>query len=783
MPNGESETTTPPAVQTPPATIVSDGSGNGNGNGNGTGGNGTGGGIIAREEARARDAIRRALDGLNIPGTADRFIDLRSLPFAGTWGAATTVARALASDIVTRELDAAGELEGLSKKELKRRVNERVPEASQRVAGQIRDALLADPEVAFSSVEAVNGYVNISFDASAMAISLLNEVLHGGADYGNGAPVAERVMVEHSQPNTHKAFHIGHLRNSSLGVAISRIMRTAGFEVLDANYIGDIGRHVIRCLWCYEQFHRGEEPANIVQRGRWLGELYAEAERRLRYRQDVTDFLTLLAREDTAFIEAIDRSLKLLWRQVTHDNGEDIAYLLHRFTHAGTINDADLRDPDIIVTFWPIIGDQLRDEVEQPRPTPEATSGSLPDGQAEPTTTPEERLEIWRELGDHITDWWPAGDAWREQFAELWRRWEAREPALVALWEETREWSMADFRAIFAELGAEFDVWFFESQVEESGKQIVRDLLQSGIAEVSDGLPVVKIDEKLGLETETYRTLPILRSDGTSLYATKDLSLTRLKFEEYHIDRALWVVDVRQSLYFQQIVKVLELMGFAQARRADHIVYEYVALPEGTISSRKGNAPLYEDVRDLVMARAREIIAEKNPELDKQTAERVAHQVAIGSLKYTMLARDNNKIVIFDMEDALSFDGHSAPYIQYAHARACRILERADLSSDAVTAGMDSIRFETLEPAELDLLQQIAAYPEWIQRAAAETRPTIIAQYVYDLAKIFNDFYHVCPVLKSEEPTRSARLALVAATRQTLANGLTVLGIEAPDQM
>ena len=734
-------------------------------------------GIIAREEGRARGAIRRALAGTGIAGAADRTIDLRPLPFAGTWGAATTVARALASDVVTTELEAAGELEGLSKKESKRKVNERIPDVAQRVAEGLRDALLADPEVSFGTVEAVNGYVNVSFDASAMALSLIGEVLGQGPDYGQGPAQTELVMVEHSQPNTHKAFHVGHLRNTSLGVAVSRILARAGYRVMDATYIGDIGRHVIQCLWCYEQFHRGQEPADPLLRGRWLGELYAESERRLRFRGEVMGLLTMLAKEDYALIAGIDRILKYLWRAIPGDEGHDVAYFLHRFTHAGEIRETELADPDVMLAFWPILGEHLREQVDDPRPV------TIPDGQPEPTTTAEERLAQWRELDATFADWWPHGPEWQAQMKDAWRRWEVQDADFVALWNETKEWSLVDFRRIFAELGAHFDVWFFESQVEEPGKLIVKELLEQGIAEVSDGLPVVRIDEKLGLETETYRTLPILRSDGTSLYATKDLALTKLKFDEYHVDRALWVVDVRQSLYFQQIVKVLEIWGFEQARKAGHIVYEFVALPEGAISSRKGNAPLYDDVRELVLNRAREIIADKNPDLSSTQAEEVAQQVAIGSLKYAMLARDNNKVVIFDVDEALSFDGHAAPYIQYAHARACRIMERARLDMAGIAAKLPETQFPTVEPAELDLLQHLAAYPEWIQRAAAENRPTIICQYVYELAKTFNDFYHACPVIQSEEPYRSARLALVAATRQTLANGLDVLGIAAPTRM
>ena len=342
---------------------------------------------------------------------------------------------------------------------------------------------------------------------------------------------------------------------------------------------------------------------------------------------------------------------------------------------------------------------------------------------------------------------------------------------------------MADFRRIFAELGATFDFWFFESEVEDEGKRMVEDLLERGIAEISEGLPVVKIDEKLGLTEPTYRTMPVLRSDGSSLYSTKDLALTRRKFEEYGVDRAIWVVDTRQSLYFQQIFKILELWGFEQARQAFHLGYEMVVLPEGVISSRKGNVPIYDDVRDAVLARARETIEEKNWELAPERKAQVAWEVALGSLKYAMLARDNSKVVLFDLEEALSFDGHSAPYIQYAHARACRILEHAGETEETLLVRLEGLDFGELQAEELGLLQGIASLPEEIQRAAAEYRPLLIASYVYDLAKRFNDFYHACPVLTSPEPIRSARLALTAATGRTLANGLALLGIAAPDEM
>src|SRR5919107_2114024 len=213
--------------------------------------------VIARGEREAGEAIAAALADL---GFAPRSFDLRSLPFEGTWGLATSAAYGLANEAVARELETSGQLEGLSKKEAKAlaagAVRERVPVLAEQIATRV--AATGNP--LFSSVEAVNGYVNIAFDSNAVAAALVGEVLTRGPEYGRGTPIAETVMVEHSQPNTHKAFHVGHLRNSALGVAVSNILRAAGYPVLQATYPGDIGKHVIQCLWCYERFHRGEEP-------------------------------------------------------------------------------------------------------------------------------------------------------------------------------------------------------------------------------------------------------------------------------------------------------------------------------------------------------------------------------------------------------------------------------------------------------------------------------------------------------------------------------------------
>ncbi|HYI14043.1 MAG TPA: arginine--tRNA ligase [Thermomicrobiales bacterium] len=717
-------------------------------------------------------------------GFRRREFEMRAIPFSGSWGTSSSIAFALANEASAEE--PAVKDESLSKKERKAFQQSRVREKATDLAEQIAASLQQRPE--YARVEAVNGYINIYFDTNQVANQVLGTVIGEGTNYGRGTPQTDKVMIEYSQPNTHKEFHVGHLRNTCLGEALARITAFAGYETVRSTYPGDIGLHVIRTLWCYTAFH-AEEAATIPpdQRGRWLGGLYTEAVRRLEYRDEVVGLLNELAKMDAGFSAMIDRMSKDLYKAGAP--GEDVAYLLGQIANQREIKTDALYDDMTIARFWPIVGQQLEDELdlirrEGPQQAPPVPSHSGGPPVIPPLVTLEdtaERHARWQRLGEHL-NWWPHVPGWQQEVRDTFQRWEREEPEFMTLWQETRQWSLDGFERIWQELGVHFDVYFFESQVEAEGREIVRDLLERGIAEVSDGLPVVKIDEKLGLEKETYRTMPVLRSDGTTLYATKDLALTKRKFEDHGIDRSVWVIDVRQALYMQQIFKIMELLGFEQAEKCYHLGYEVVTLPEGAMSSRKGNVILYDDLAREAKARARDIIEEKAKQAHLTGAEKdkIAEQVGIGSIIYAMLARDNNRVIVFDMDEALSFDGHAAPYIQYAHARACRILERVE----EMPSG--ELVFDNLQPEEIDLIQQIGNFPSEVQRAAAEYKPLLIATWVYDLARHFNDFYadiEKRPVLTAPEPARSMRIALVDATRQALANGLALLGVAAPEAM
>ena len=569
---------------------------------------------------------------LQTEGIENAPLEFRQIPFSGEWGMAVPLFPVAASEARS------------GKKVI-------VPQRAQALAEGIK-AYLGDSLGGFSHAEAVNGYLNLYFSTADYARRVVDTVLGLGAQFGRHTDRGETVMVEYSQPNTHKAFHVGHLRNVILGGSICRILEFAGYDVIRANYLGDIGLHVVKWMWNYLKNHAGEVPGE--DRTHWMNQIYAEADRLFQEPQ----------------------------------------------------NEAEVR--------------------------------------------------------------------------ELYARWNQRDPEILALWKKTRQWSLEGFTQIYSQLDESFDRIYFESEVEDPGAQLVEQLIQQGLAkdERPDGPVFIDLDEVVGTEDE-YRVLVILRSDGSSLYATKDLPLAIQKFYEYDLVKSIYVIDVRQSLYMKQIFKTLEILGYDWADRLYHLAYELVNLPGNvTMASREGTVVLFDDLVKEATHRAQAIVEQKNPELSEGIKDEIAEAVALGALKYTMLSRDNTKVVTFDWDAALDFNGQAAPYIQYAHVRAGSILRKAGQSSPAPVDFPDD-----LEKAEVDLIELMTRLPVEVLRAAAEYRPLIIANLAFELAKAFNDFYNTCQVLNADPDVRAYRLRLVAAAQQVMAASLGLLGIRAPSVM
>ena len=485
--------------------------------------------------------------------------------------------------------------------------------------------------------ETSGGYINFFFDRKYFSKQTVSIILREDSLYGKGEKKKEKVMVEYSQPNTHKSFHIGHLRNVCLGDALANIMEFSGYETVRANYIGDVGAHVAKCLWGYMKFYDGVIPDQ--NKGDFLGRIYSEADSKLK--------------ESEEYQEEYKIVLKNLYE-----------------------------------------GDK-------------------------------KTMDIWR---------------------------------------TTREWSLEEFNRIYQELGVNFDIFLYESEVKDEGTKIARELLDKRIAKTKEGAVIVDLKD-YGLDE-----FVILRSDGTALYSTKDLALAERKFQDFKIDLSLYVVGSEQKFYFKQLFKTLELMGFSQAKKCYHLSYELVMLEEGKMSSREGNVVLYSELKDVVKKEALNQVRERNI----SNAESISEIVTMGALKYSMM-KDNNKRIIFNWKKALDFEGDTAPYIQYAHARASSILNKIGNLNPEFSMG-------NLNEKEYKLLFMLSEFPEVVQRASVEYRPDFVSNYVYDVAKCFNEFYHECHVLNAET-NKEFRASLVKATKIVLNNALGLLGIKAPEEM
>ena len=250
-------------------------------------------------------------------------------------------------------------------------------------------------------------------------------------------------------------------------------------------------------------------------------------------------------------------------------------------------------------------------------------------------------------------------------------------------------------------------------------------------------------------------------------------------------------MDVRQSLHLQQAFAILKLWGFPQADKCYHLGYGFVSLPEGAMSSRRGRVVLFKEVYDEAIKRVLAVESERSGNIPEGERVKIAEQIGLGALVYSMLAVDNNKDIVFDINEALSFDGRTGPYIQNAHVRANSILKKSKVEEPALSlskgqkSDLQSSTFDfELEKHEIELIEQISQFSAKVQQAANEYRPLVMAQYAYDLANAFHSFYHAVPVLQSEnESIKNARLNLVAAAKQTIANALRLLDIQAPDVM
>ena len=339
-----------------------------------------------------------------------------------------------------------------------------------------------------------------------------------------------------------------------------------------------------------------------------------------------------------------------------------------------------------------------------------------------------------------------------------------------ALWQWFRDESLKEFARVYDLLDIEFDSYAGESFYSDKMGVVIDQLKEKGLLVQSQGTNVVDLEE--------FNMPPALitKNDGSTLYMTRDLAAAIYRKNTYDFDKCIYVVGSQQSLHFQQLFKVLELMGYEWSKDLIHVPFGMVALEEGTMSTRKGRVVFLEDVLKQAVEKTKEIVLSKNP--NAKNVEQIAKQVGVGAVVFQELSNSRIKDYTFSWSRTLSFEGETGPYVQYTHARCCAVLRKAE---EEVTA---DINYDLLSEGDgAEVLKVIGSFNKAILAAMRKNEPHIITRFVLDLAQAFNKFYHDNPILVDDVEVRKARLALVAATRQTIENALALLGMHAPERM
>ena len=357
---------------------------------------------------------------------------------------------------------------------------------------------------------------------------------------------------------------------------------------------------------------------------------------------------------------------------------------------------------------------------------------------------------------------------------EMLRKWESGDPEVRALWEMMNGWVYAGFEETYRRMGISFDKTYYESETYKLGREIVLKGLEEGtLYSREDGSVWANLEEE-GLDHKL-----LLRSDGTSVYMTQDVGTAHQRYEEYGFDSHIYVVGNEQNYHFQVLAIILKKLGYTWADRLFHLSYGMVELPEGKMKSREGTVVDADDLMDEMESTARQMSEElgKLEEYEKEERELIYRQVGMGALKYFILKVDPRKNMTFDPRESVDFNGHTGPFIQYTFARIRSVIRKGkDIQK--------SIGAIDLNEKEVDLIRMMYEYPDLIQESARTFNPSLIANFLYELAKEFNQFYHDHSILSAENQEQvSMRLLLVEAVGQVIELGMELLGIEVPERM
>jgi arginyl-tRNA synthetase len=530
----------------------------------------------------------------------------------------------------------------------------------------------------------LNIFVNFADFFEIIAADIFeNPETIGRQDIGQG----QRVLVEYSAPNTNKPQHLGHVRNNLLGMSVTNLLETVGFDVIPVNLVNDRGVHICKSMLAYAKFGRSKTPSSEGIKGdHFVGDFYVRFEQALKTEKEQ----------------------------------------------------------------W------LKKQTE-----------SAGEGEEDDRKARERENKFLQESNLY------------QQVQKMLQDWEAGDKKVRALWEKMNSWVLTGFQETYERLGCRFEKVYRESDTYANGREMVLKGLEKGVFyQKEDGSIWVDLSE----EQLDHKLL--LRRDGTSVYMTQDIGTTKIKFDDWKMSRAVWVVADEQNYHFQVLFAILKKLGFDWAAGCHHLNYGMIDLPQGKMKSREGTVVDADQLLDEIFEMEKAEIRERNIEIPEEDFEHTAEILAQGALKFFILKFVPKSRMTFDPKESISPLGFTGPYVQYAYVRVRSIFRKAQ--------GIDFERFSYKgcdlsvlgNPEEKAIVRKLHDFGEELQVAAKTYNPARLCAYLFELAKALNTFYHDHKVLKAE--TRDivlARLVLSKAAAIVLRRGLGILGIDVPERM
>ncbi|AVQ32391.1 MULTISPECIES: arginine--tRNA ligase [Fusobacterium] len=347
------------------------------------------------------------------------------------------------------------------------------------------------------------------------------------------------------------------------------------------------------------------------------------------------------------------------------------------------------------------------------------------------------------------------------------------DPENFALWKEFIKVSLDEYDKLYKRLDVHFDTYYGESFYHPMMQGVVEELVEKGLAVEDDGAKVVFFPE----EDNLFPCI-VQKKDGAFLYSTSDIATIKFKKEAYKINKLIYLTDERQQDHFKQFFKITDMLGWNVEKH--HIWFGIMRFADGVFSTRKGNVIRLEQLLDEGKKRAYDIVQEKNPDLSEEEKDQIAEVVGVGAIKYADLSQNRQSPIIFEWDKILTFEGNTAPYLQYSYARIQSILRKAESEGKSITYDKEIKIEDKLERA---LANHIAAFPISVLKASETFKPNIIADYLFELSKKFNSFYNSCPILNQEDELLYSRALIAKITGETIKDGLSLLGIKTLERM